>query len=155
MRDHTKLRAFELADEVAVLVYRKEPRTKTSARAIFNIQYSISITGARDEDFRFFNIHYSFTHNFSIFNLQFQCLCQRSQARPQDLLVILPYDERAARWHAEERARLAAQGQVPPYVDSQIAAIAKVNGLVLVTRNTSDFEMFSDLKVQNWHNFIM
>ena len=67
-------------------------------------------------------------------------------------MVILPYDERAARWHAEERARLAAQGQVPPYVDSQIAAIAKVNGLVLVTRNTSDFEMFSDLKVQNWHN---
>ncbi len=67
-------------------------------------------------------------------------------------MVILPYDERAARWHAEERARLAAQGQIPPYVDSQIAAIAKVNGLVLVTRNTSDFEMFSDLKVQNWHN---
>lgn len=67
-------------------------------------------------------------------------------------MVILPYDERAARWHAEERARLAAQGQVPPYVDSQIAAIAKVNGLVLVTRNISDFEMFSDLKVQNWHN---
>ena len=67
-------------------------------------------------------------------------------------MVILPYDEHAARWHAEERARLAAQGQIPPYVDSQIAAIAKVNGLVLVTRNTSDFEMFSDLKVQNWHN---
>jgi len=67
-------------------------------------------------------------------------------------MVILPYDEQAARWHAEERARLTAQGQTPPYVDSQIAAIAKVNGLVLVTRNTSDFEMFSDLKVQNWHN---
>jgi tRNA(fMet)-specific endonuclease VapC len=69
-------------------------------------------------------------------------------------MVILPYDERAARWHAEERARLAAQGQVPPYVDSQIAAIAKVNGLVLVTRNTADFEMFVNLKVQNWHKSI-
>ena len=66
-------------------------------------------------------------------------------------MVILPYDERAAGWHAKERARLAAQGQMPPFVDSQIAAIAKVNGLVLVTRNTSDFEMFSDLKVENWH----
>lgn len=66
-------------------------------------------------------------------------------------LVILPYDERAAGWHARERARLTAQGQMPPYVDSQIAAIASVNGLALVTRNTSDFEMFSDLKVQNWH----
>jgi tRNA(fMet)-specific endonuclease VapC len=69
-------------------------------------------------------------------------------------LVILPYDERAARWHARERARLTAQGQTPPYVDSQIAAIARMNGLVLVTRNTSDFEMFSDLEVQNWHNQI-
>jgi tRNA(fMet)-specific endonuclease VapC len=67
-------------------------------------------------------------------------------------MVILPYDERAAGWHAAERARLAAQGQIPPYVDSQIAAIARVNGLILVTRNTSDFEMFSDLKVQNWHS---
>lgn len=66
-------------------------------------------------------------------------------------MVILPYDERAARWHAEERARMALQGQMPPYVDGQIAAIAKVNGLVLVTRNTADFEIFSDLYVQNWH----
>jgi tRNA(fMet)-specific endonuclease VapC len=69
-------------------------------------------------------------------------------------MVILPYDERAAGWHARERARLAAQGQTPPYVDSQIAAIAHVNDLVLVTRNTSDFEMFSDLEVQNWHSQI-
>ena len=69
-------------------------------------------------------------------------------------MVILPYDERAAIWHAEERARLAAQGQVPPYADSQIAAIAKVNDLVLVTRNTADFEMFVNLKVQNWHKSI-
>jgi tRNA(fMet)-specific endonuclease VapC len=66
-------------------------------------------------------------------------------------MVIFPYDERAAKWHAQERARLSAQGQMPPYVDGQIAAITKVNGLVLVTRNTTDFEMFSDLKVQNWH----
>ena len=64
------------------------------------------------------------------------------------------YDERAAIWHAEERVRLAAQGQVPPYADSQIAAIAKVNDLVLVTRNTADFEMFVNLKVQNWHKSI-
>jgi tRNA(fMet)-specific endonuclease VapC len=72
----------------------------------------------------------------------------------QKNLVILPYDERAAVWHARERARLTAQGQTPPYVDGQIAAIAKVNGLILVTRNTSDFEMFSGLEVQNWHSQI-
>ncbi len=66
-------------------------------------------------------------------------------------MVILPYDERAARWHAQERARLAVQGWTAPFVEGQIAAIAKVNGLVLVTRNTSDFEKFSSVKVQNWH----
>lgn len=66
-------------------------------------------------------------------------------------IIIFPYDERAAMWHAEERARLAAQGQMPPYVGGQIAAIAKVNGLALVTRNTADFEIFTDLEIQNWH----
>jgi tRNA(fMet)-specific endonuclease VapC len=65
-------------------------------------------------------------------------------------LEILPYDEQAAGWHAEERARLTAQGQTPPFVDGQIAAIAKVNGLILVTRNAADFSMFGDLEVQNW-----
>lgn len=66
-------------------------------------------------------------------------------------MIILPYDERAAKWHAEERARLTGLGKTPSYVDGQIAAIAKVNGLVLVTRNIADFDMFSDLKVKNWH----
>jgi len=66
-------------------------------------------------------------------------------------IIIFPYDERAAKWHAQERARLAAKGQMPPYVDGQIAAIAKVNGLALVTRNTADFKLFTDLEVQNWH----
>lgn len=66
-------------------------------------------------------------------------------------LEILPYDKEAAGWHAEQRARLTAKGQSPPFVDGQIAAIAMVNQLVLVTRNTSDFECFSELEVQNWH----
>ena len=66
-------------------------------------------------------------------------------------LDILPYDERAAGWHAAERARLASLGQKPPFVDGQIAAVARVNGLILVTRNTADFSMFEDLEVQNWH----
>jgi tRNA(fMet)-specific endonuclease VapC len=66
-------------------------------------------------------------------------------------MTILPYDERAAEWHAEERARLTSLGQMPSFVDGQIAAIAKVNGLILVTRNTSDFKKFSGLKLENWH----
>jgi len=66
-------------------------------------------------------------------------------------MTILPYDERAAEWHAKERARLASMGQMPSFVDGQIAAIAKVNVLILVTRNTSDFKKFSGIKLENWH----
>ncbi len=66
-------------------------------------------------------------------------------------MIILPYDERAAEWHAKERARLSAAGKPPSFVDGQIASIAKVNGLVLVTRNTADFKNFSGLKLENWH----
>ena len=65
-------------------------------------------------------------------------------------LTILPYDRDAALWHAEERARLTAGGQTPPYVDGQIAAIAATNDLTLVTRNTDDFADFANLRVANW-----
>ena len=63
---------------------------------------------------------------------------------------ILPYDQVAAEWHAAERARLAAQGKNPPFVDGQIAAVAKINGLILVTSNRLDFESFAGLQVQDW-----
>ncbi|MFB1486507.1 MULTISPECIES: hypothetical protein [unclassified Thiocapsa] len=39
---------------------------------------------------------------------------------------------------------------IEAHADSQIAAIAAVNGLVLVTRNTEDFADFSSLIVENW-----
>jgi tRNA(fMet)-specific endonuclease VapC len=63
---------------------------------------------------------------------------------------ILLYDEAAARWHAVERARLESLGQAAPYVDSQIAAIAYVNELVLVTINIKDFARFKNVDVENW-----
>jgi tRNA(fMet)-specific endonuclease VapC len=65
-------------------------------------------------------------------------------------LPVLPYAAEAAEWHARERARLAAAGRTAPFIDGQIAAIAHVNDLVLVTRNTADFRHFSGLKLQNW-----
>jgi tRNA(fMet)-specific endonuclease VapC len=65
-------------------------------------------------------------------------------------LTIFSYDREAAIWHAEERVRLISQGRTPPYVDSQIAAIARVHNLILVTRNTDDFADFVDLTVENW-----
>ena len=65
-------------------------------------------------------------------------------------LPVLPYDERAATWHACERARLASRGLSPGFTDGQIAAIAAVNGLILVTRNVADFQEFGDLRIENW-----
>ena len=61
---------------------------------------------------------------------------------------VLPYDEAAARWHAEERARL--RHQPPPFRDGQIAAVAKVQGLVLVTANVADFTSFHGVTIENW-----
>jgi tRNA(fMet)-specific endonuclease VapC len=65
-------------------------------------------------------------------------------------LPLLPYDQAAADWHAEERARLAEIGLVPPFADGQIAAIAKVHDLILVTANIADFERFSGIVIENW-----
>ncbi len=65
-------------------------------------------------------------------------------------LPILPYDERAAEWHAGERARLERKGRPAPFVDGQIAAIAVTQGLSLVTSNTADFAPFQGLRVVDW-----
>ena len=65
-------------------------------------------------------------------------------------LPIIGFEERAAQWQAEQRARLRREGRPPSYPDSQIAAIAAVNDLVLVTRNLEDFSEFRGLRVENW-----
>ena len=64
---------------------------------------------------------------------------------------ILPYDERAAEWHAEQRSKLSLHGKMPSFVDGQIAAITRVNDLILVTRNAQDFKLFDNFRILNWH----
>jgi tRNA(fMet)-specific endonuclease VapC len=66
-------------------------------------------------------------------------------------LPILPYDERAAEWHAVERARLTRAGKTPAFADGQIAAIARMNDLILVTFNRADYADFQDLTFEDWH----
>ena len=68
----------------------------------------------------------------------------------QACFPVLPYDELAATWHGQERARLEHLGRPAPYVDGQIAAIAHTNDLAIVTINTKDFSRFKDLIVENW-----
>ena len=65
-------------------------------------------------------------------------------------LPVFDYDLKAANWHAYERARLAAAGLSCSYVDGQIAAIAHVNDLTLVTFNLRHFERFAGLRVESW-----
>lgn len=65
-------------------------------------------------------------------------------------LSVLPYDEAAGHWHAQERARLKKIGVQVPVSDAQIAAIAYTNDLILVTRNEKDFKAFKGLRVENW-----
>jgi tRNA(fMet)-specific endonuclease VapC len=65
-------------------------------------------------------------------------------------LPLLPYNQAAADWHAEERARLTGIGLAPPFADGQIAAIAKVHNLIIVTANEADFQHFADITVENW-----
>ena len=62
----------------------------------------------------------------------------------------LSYDAKAAEWHARERVRLELAGRPMPYADGQIAAIAVVNGLTLVTANLRDFRHVSELRVESW-----
>jgi len=68
----------------------------------------------------------------------------------RNALPILPYDEEAASWHASERARLAKRGRPPAAADGQVAAIARVNELVVVTANVKDFRRFEGLEVESW-----
>lgn len=65
---------------------------------------------------------------------------------------VLPYDEAAAAWHAHQRASLAARGRTPSFVDGQIAAIAHVRQLVMVTANGSDFAPFDGLRIADWRD---
>ncbi len=65
-------------------------------------------------------------------------------------LAIIPYDQKAAELHAEERARLTALGRTLPLVDGQVAAIAKAGNYIVVTDNIKDFEHFAGITLENW-----
>ena len=67
-----------------------------------------------------------------------------------DGFSILPYCQKAAEWLAEERVRLKSKGIIPAKYGSEIAAVASVNQLIVVTRNTEDFMIFNDLLIENW-----
>lgn len=71
----------------------------------------------------------------------------------KELYEIIPYDSFASQICGEIRARCEEQGKKLPFYDSQIAATAIANGMILVTHNTQDYEVLqsvSMLKVEDW-----
>jgi tRNA(fMet)-specific endonuclease VapC len=68
----------------------------------------------------------------------------------QQQFTSLPFDDIAANQYGQIRARLEALGTpIGPY-DLQIAAIAVIHGLVLVTHNTSEFSRVTGLVLEDW-----
>ena len=62
----------------------------------------------------------------------------------------LPFDDAASEEYAQIRAFLANAGQMIGANDLMIAAIARANGLIVVTHNTGEFGRVPNLAVENW-----
>ncbi len=67
-----------------------------------------------------------------------------------DGLNILPFCQKSAEWLANERVHLKEKGLTPSKYDSEIAAVAYVNQLIIITHNVDDFKIFDGLHVQDW-----
>jgi len=64
--------------------------------------------------------------------------------------ISLPFDSKAARKFGHIRADLAKAGTPIGPFDFQIASIALVNRLILVTHNTREFCRIAGLKLEDW-----
>lgn len=64
--------------------------------------------------------------------------------------VSLPFDDLAADFYGQERARLAKLGQSIGPNDLMIASIALANNLTLVTHNTREFSRVANLQIEDW-----
>jgi len=66
-----------------------------------------------------------------------------------DSFVLLEFDEKVCIEYGKEYARLSKLGKITENMDLMIACFAKVNGLVLVTRNKKHFEN-TGIKIEVW-----
>lgn len=66
---------------------------------------------------------------------------------------IIPYDDFAAGICGQLSGKCSKEGKSLPYYDTQIAATAIANGMVLVTHNTTDFAEATErsfLRMEDW-----
>lgn len=78
---------------------------------------------------------------------------KRTLERQQAFLaqfVSLPFEDEAALWAGQVRAKLASAGTPIGSYDLQIAAISLANNLTLVTHNTREFERVDGLQIADW-----
>ena len=71
----------------------------------------------------------------------------------QKMYEIIPFDASCASIYSDLAQKLKESGSPAPQFDLLIAAIAIANNLILVTRNTQDFEAIakvSNLMIENW-----
>lgn len=61
-----------------------------------------------------------------------------------------PFDDSAASEYCEIRAHLASIGMPIGPNDLMIASIARANGFILVTHNTSEFQRVPGLQLEDW-----
>ena len=71
----------------------------------------------------------------------------------QKMYEIIPFDASCASIYSDLAQKLKETGSPAPQFDLLIAATAIANNLILVTRNTRDFEVItkvSNLMIENW-----
>lgn len=71
----------------------------------------------------------------------------------EECFEVIPFDKFAAGICGEIQAAAEHDGKTLPNYDSQIAATAISNGMILVTHNTADFQMMKEknfLRLEDW-----
>lgn len=75
---------------------------------------------------------------------------RRAVERIADLLLVLPFDESAARIYGKVRSDLEKLGTPIGALDTLIGAHALSARATLVTNNVREFERIPGLRVENW-----
>lgn len=65
-------------------------------------------------------------------------------------ITVLSFDEQSAYIYGKLRSDLEKKGTPIPEADLQIASIALLNKLTLITGNVKHFEKIPDLSIENW-----
>jgi len=76
-----------------------------------------------------------------------------SAAKQQKFLkpyATLPFDDQAAQEYGRIRAHLTAAGTPIGAYDMQIAAIAVVHGLIVITHNTKEYNRIPWVEIEDW-----